>query len=62
MAASLQFPTVYDFYLIGNTAAASLTRDLPPEVPANILLLPCGDPRNVIYTVFCEKTNLCQFN
>ncbi|PIL27077.1 hypothetical protein GSI_10216 [Ganoderma sinense ZZ0214-1] len=58
MASSLSFSPVYQFYPIGNTTAVSLTRDLPPDVHANILLLPCGDPRNVLYTVFCERSNL----
>ncbi len=31
-------------------------------MPANILLLPCGDPRNVLYTLFCESPNRCTFS
>ncbi|KAM5543897.1 hypothetical protein V8D89_002514 [Ganoderma adspersum] len=58
MASSLYLPGRYAFYPIGNTTPVSLTRDLPPDVPANILLLPSGDPRNILYTVFCEKTNI----
>ncbi|KAI1792278.1 hypothetical protein LXA43DRAFT_1133807 [Ganoderma leucocontextum] len=54
MASSLYFPGKYFFYPIGNTSAVCLTRDVPPELPVRILLLPCGDPRNVLYTVFCE--------
>lgn len=54
MAHPLFWPGQYYFYPIGNTSAVSLTRDLPPEEPANILLLGCGDPRNVLYTIFCE--------
>ncbi|PIL27075.1 hypothetical protein GSI_10214 [Ganoderma sinense ZZ0214-1] len=52
------FPAQYDFWPIGNTSPVYLTRDLPPDVPTSILLLPCGDPRNIFYTVFCEKTHL----
>ncbi|CDO76798.1 hypothetical protein BN946_scf184978.g27 [Trametes cinnabarina] len=58
MASPLFWPGVYYFYPIGNTSAVSLTRDIPPGVPADILLLPCGDPRNVLYTVFCEPSQL----
>ncbi|KAM5543898.1 hypothetical protein V8D89_002515 [Ganoderma adspersum] len=50
MASSLFLPGLYAFYPVGNTTSLSLTRDLPPDVPANILLLPCGDPRNILYT------------
>ncbi|KAL6298059.1 hypothetical protein BKA93DRAFT_754447 [Sparassis latifolia] len=54
MAHPLFWPGVYYFYPIGNTPAICLTRDLAPEEPANILLLGCGDPRNILYTIFCE--------
>ncbi|KAI1792266.1 hypothetical protein LXA43DRAFT_1082213 [Ganoderma leucocontextum] len=57
MASPLYFSGLYPFYPIGNTTAVCLTRDLPPDVPANILLLPCGDPRNILYTVFSERPN-----
>lgn len=54
MAAPLTWPGRYHFYPIGNHSAQDLTRDLSPDQDANILLLPCGDPRNVSYTVFTE--------
>ncbi|KDQ54528.1 hypothetical protein JAAARDRAFT_135381 [Jaapia argillacea MUCL 33604] len=54
MAHPLFWPGQYYFYPIGNTSAVSLTRDLPPEAPADILLLGCGDARNILYTIFCE--------
>ncbi|KAI0332915.1 hypothetical protein GY45DRAFT_1320539 [Cubamyces sp. BRFM 1775] len=54
MSFPLYWPGKYHFYPIGNTSAVSLTRDLPASVPGNILLLPCGDPRNVLFTVYCE--------
>ncbi|KAM5543909.1 hypothetical protein V8D89_002526 [Ganoderma adspersum] len=57
MASSLYFPGKYFFYPIGNTSAVCLTRDIPPDLDASILLLPCGDPRNVLYTVFCEESS-----
>ncbi|TLD27938.1 hypothetical protein E2P81_ATG06284 [Venturia nashicola] len=42
------------FYPIGNTPAVCLTRDIPREFPARILLLGCGDVRNVLYTCFVD--------
>ncbi|KAJ6567596.1 hypothetical protein DFH09DRAFT_1468983 [Mycena vulgaris] len=54
MAHPLIFPGRYFFYPIGNTSAVSLLRDLAPEEPANVLLLGCGDPRNVLYSIFSE--------
>ncbi|TRM66548.1 hypothetical protein BD626DRAFT_451581 [Schizophyllum amplum] len=54
MSLPLIWPGSYFFYPIGNTSAVCLTRDLAPERPATVLLLGCGDPRNVLYTIFCE--------
>ncbi|KAF5392995.1 hypothetical protein D9757_001149 [Collybiopsis confluens] len=45
----------YFFYAIGNTPTISFTRDLPPRTPGHILLLGCGDPRNVLFTIFNEE-------
>ncbi|OSC99685.1 hypothetical protein PYCCODRAFT_1394711 [Trametes coccinea BRFM310] len=58
MAALLFWSGKYYFYPVGNTSAVSLTRDIPPGVSANLLLLPCGDPRNVLYTVYCESAQM----
>ncbi|KAJ1303001.1 hypothetical protein OPQ81_011203 [Rhizoctonia solani] len=45
------------FYPIGNTGAVSLTQDLSPEQSsADILLLGCGDPRNILFTLYSELT------
>ncbi|KZP03217.1 hypothetical protein FIBSPDRAFT_1055412, partial [Athelia psychrophila] len=57
MATPLYWPGKYFFYPIGNTSAVCLTRDLPPEEPANILLLGCGDPRSILYTMYSEPDN-----
>ncbi|KZV65849.1 hypothetical protein PENSPDRAFT_689512 [Peniophora sp. CONT] len=56
MAYQIHWPNKYFFYPIGNTSAVCLTRDLPLRVPASLLLLGCGDPRNVLYTIFCESS------
>lgn len=40
------------FYAAGNTPAVCLTQNLPPEKDAALLLLGCGDIRNVLFTVY----------
>lgn len=45
------------FYPIGNTAAISLTQDLSPEQSADVLLLGCGDPRNILFTLYSDLMN-----
>ncbi|KZP17755.1 hypothetical protein FIBSPDRAFT_920591 [Athelia psychrophila] len=57
MATPVYWPGNYYFYPIGNTSAVYLTRDLPPAEPANILLLGCGDPRSILYTIYSEPDN-----
>lgn len=57
MSKLLYWPSRYYLYAIGNTSAVSVSMDLAPEGPADILLLGCGDPRNVLYTVFSEGPN-----
>ncbi|KAK4154968.1 hypothetical protein C8A00DRAFT_42357 [Chaetomidium leptoderma] len=42
------------FYPVGNTPAVCLTQGLPPEKRADILLLGCGDVRNIMFTLHCE--------
>ncbi|RPD61734.1 hypothetical protein L226DRAFT_485113 [Lentinus tigrinus ALCF2SS1-7] len=57
MSCPVYWPTERYFDPIGNTSAVSLTRDLSPEVDADVLLLNCNDCRNVLFTVFCEQPN-----
>jgi hypothetical protein len=45
------------FYPLGNTPAVCLTQDLPPEDGADILLLGCGDVRNILYTTYSDNTS-----
>jgi hypothetical protein len=45
------------FYPIGNTAAVSLTQDLPPGKQANCLVLGNGDPRNILFTLYNEENS-----
>lgn len=54
MAHTAAWPSKIFFYPIGNTPAVCFTSDLPPEQPANVLLLGCGDVRNVLYTVYAD--------
>jgi hypothetical protein len=39
-------------YAAGNTPAVCLTQSIPPEEDANLLLLGCGDIRNILYTAY----------
>ncbi|KAF2092448.1 hypothetical protein NA57DRAFT_62455 [Rhizodiscina lignyota] len=51
------------FYPIGNTPATCLTRELAPEDPATILLLGCGDARNILFTAYMDDgtgTDYCR--
>jgi hypothetical protein len=57
MAHPLFWPTKQFYYPIGNTSAVCLTQDLPPWQPADVLLLGCGDPRNILYTVYSDLNN-----
>ena len=63
MSQLLHWPGQYYFYPFGNTSAVSLTTDLPIEEAALALLLGCGDPRNVLFTIFNEpdKCETCRF-
>jgi hypothetical protein len=55
MSHPLLWPPKTFFYPVGNTSAICLTQDIGPEQPADVLLLGCGDPRNVLYTVYAER-------
>lgn len=45
------------FYPIGNTPPILLTQFLAPKEDANALLLGCGDPRNILYTLYASAAN-----
>ena len=50
----------YWFYPIGNTPAVNLLRDVPAcqgEETTRILSLACGDARNLLFSLWCEKEN-----
>ncbi|KAF8196756.1 hypothetical protein K438DRAFT_1585494 [Mycena galopus ATCC 62051] len=42
------------FYPVGNTPAVCLTDNVPPEESTTVLSLGCGDPRNVLYTLYAD--------
>ncbi|KAI3340979.1 hypothetical protein F4824DRAFT_516198 [Ustulina deusta] len=46
------------FYPIGNTPAVSLTQTIPPGEPVDILLLGCGDVRNILFTSYVDARNI----
>jgi hypothetical protein len=46
------WPSKSFFYPIGNTPPICLTQNLPQEEKADILLLGCGDPRSILFTVY----------
>lgn len=54
MAHTQLWPKRTFFYPIGNTIAFSLVQDLRPDEDAKILLLGCGDPRNILYTIYAS--------
>jgi hypothetical protein len=43
------------FDAVGSRPAATLTQSVPHGVDADILLLGCGDVRNILYTSYHEK-------
>lgn len=45
------------FYPIGNTSPIQLTQFLAPKEDASVLLLGCGDPRNILYTLHTSAAN-----
>ena len=53
MAHPTFYPTSF-FYPLGNTAPVSLTEHVPPGADADFLLLGCGDPRNILYTIYAS--------
>ncbi|KAH8795988.1 hypothetical protein DL96DRAFT_1795039 [Flagelloscypha sp. PMI_526] len=58
MAQNFIWPGKLFYYPIGNTAAVSLIRDLDPDEDAALLLLGCGDPRNILFSVYSEAESV----
>ncbi|EPS39897.1 hypothetical protein H072_6313 [Dactylellina haptotyla CBS 200.50] len=55
----MSHPSVFDtegfYYPIGNSPAINLVDHLPPDLDADILLLGCGDARNILFTLWTES-------
>lgn len=47
--------TVSHLHALGNTPAVSLTQSIPPFQDATLLLLGCGDARNVLFTAYSRQ-------
>ncbi|GJE85110.1 DUF4470 and zf-MYND domain-containing protein [Phanerochaete sordida] len=58
MAYSVVWPSQSAFYPVGNTTPISLLQHTPPEDDVSILLLGCGDPRSILYTLDARRTKL----
>ncbi|KAH8799252.1 hypothetical protein DL96DRAFT_1824384 [Flagelloscypha sp. PMI_526] len=58
MAQNFIWPGKLFYYPIGNTAAVSLIRDLDPDEDAALLLLGCGDPRNILFSIYSEAEGI----
>lgn len=43
------------FYAVGNTPAVNLTSPVPPDQDADVLLLSCGDVRNILFSVYAGQ-------
>ncbi|KAG8739875.1 hypothetical protein FRC11_000533, partial [Ceratobasidium sp. 423] len=56
MAHPLCWPSERAFDPLGKEAAISLTQDLSPEQPADILLLECRNPQHILYTLSTDVT------
>ncbi|CAE7112491.1 unnamed protein product [Rhizoctonia solani] len=56
MAHPVCWPSTPEFDPVGLDPAMSLTQDLSPEQSADILLLGCGDPRHILYTMSTDVT------
>ncbi|QRV73409.1 MYND Zn-finger protein [Ceratobasidium sp. AG-Ba] len=45
------------FYPLGNTLPFCLTQYLSPDQDAAVLLLGCGDPRNILFTLYADASS-----
>ena len=47
----------FSCYSLGNTPAVNSLRDLLGEDDVNVLALACGDPRSILFTLWCEQAS-----
>ncbi|KAH8703907.1 hypothetical protein BGW36DRAFT_444464 [Talaromyces proteolyticus] len=45
------------FHPVGNTTPVCLTQTIPPDQNATVLMLGCGDIRNVLFTIYSDLNN-----
>ncbi|EIW80764.1 hypothetical protein CONPUDRAFT_73808 [Coniophora puteana RWD-64-598 SS2] len=57
MSHPLLWPDQTFFYPYGNVAPVLYTQDLIQDEPADVLLLGCGDPMSILYTVHSDRQN-----
>ncbi|KAH7101015.1 hypothetical protein BKA62DRAFT_672336 [Auriculariales sp. MPI-PUGE-AT-0066] len=58
MACPLLWENTRFFYGIGNSPAVSLTNHLAVSEDAKVLLLGCGDPRSILFSLYSEGLHL----
>ncbi|KAH8799250.1 hypothetical protein DL96DRAFT_875403 [Flagelloscypha sp. PMI_526] len=58
MAQNFSWPGKLFYYPIGNTAAVSLIRDVNPDEDVSLLLLGCGDPRSILFSISNEPEHV----
>ncbi len=56
MAQPTLWPKKTFFYPVGNTTPCCFTQELAPEQNADVLLLACGDPRSILFTVHTQPS------
>lgn len=61
MATPTHLLTASFFYAAGNTPAVNLISPVPPDQDADVLLLGCGDLRNVLFSVYAGVGNSTSF-
>lgn len=57
MAQPAFWSTTNSFFPIGRKTPVSLTESLPPERDARVLLLGCGDPGNILFTLHADNVD-----
>ncbi|KIW31445.1 uncharacterized protein PV07_03095 [Cladophialophora immunda] len=50
-------PTMSGFYPVGNTPPVDVLESIPPGQDSEVLLLGCGDARNLLFTLYCRPSS-----
>src|ERR1700722_283518 len=59
LARVIHYPNDFTFRPLRNLPPVNLAQDIPPEEPANILLLDCRDPGSILHTIHHSLSNPC---